>query len=157
VKYLVIGSPGSGKTKFANKKAKQEDLKVIDNLAKKYQEKNDLSLGRLSDYRVDVMFACHVLEVENKNKNSDFIITCGPLYTLCHLACKVKFMNDNDKIDKIFWVGNFLNRLVLDSLWYDEIYYLPYKGNDEYNIIFDESIRSTFKDIKIEKRITTVE
>jgi hypothetical protein len=157
MKYLVIGSPGSGKTKFANKKAKQENLKVIDNLAKKYQQKNNLALGRLSDYRVDVMFACHTMEIENRYKDQDFIITCGPLYTLSHLICKVKFLDDENKIDTLFWAGNFLNRVIMDSLWYDEIYYLPYKGKDEYNIVFDQSIQDAFSDLKIEKRITRFE
>lgn len=159
MKTLIIGAPGSGKSKFGRKKAKEQGVKFLDKLPEKYIKKTGLALGRISDYRVDVMFACHCLELENSLRDADgFVITAGPLYTYFHFVNKVRAL-EGEKQDATLYMfpGLFMGELVRKSLWYDEIYYLPYKGKDEYSIFFDESIQKAIKDLGIKDKVTTIE
>lgn len=157
MKILVIGTPKSGKTRFINKKIKEyPNLLNLDNLPKKYIKKTGLALGRLSDYRVDIMFTCHVLELENKHKDDDYIISSGPLYTYSHFVAKANYSSEEKAIQAL-WPAMFLSNVITDSFWYDEIYYLPYRGEDEYNQILDKAIQQSIKNLGLQKRVTTVE
>jgi hypothetical protein len=157
MKILVLGAPRSGKTKFGKKKAEEHSIKLLDNLPKKYITKTGLALGRISDYRVDVMFAGHILEQENKYKDQGYVITSSLMYTLAHFAMKVNYINDEKDIDRYLWPGVLLAKIVEDSLWYDEIYYLPYKGEDEYSKALDKSLRQVMSDRNILDRVIRVE
>lgn len=159
MRILVIGAPKSGKTKFAKAKAEERGIKLLDNLPKKYITKTGLALGRISDYRVDVMFAAHTMELENKHKEDGYVITSGPLYTLSHFAMKANYVDteDQDTLNRILWTSVFLSQVVQDSLWYDEMYYLPYEGNDEYSRALDKSIRQIMVDRDILSKVTRVE
>jgi hypothetical protein len=157
MKILLLGTPKSGKTRLGNKLAKEHNIKFLDKLPEKYIQKTGLALGRISDYRVDIMFSCHTMELENKHKEEGYIIACGPLYTYCHFVCKTKLLENEEKIESFFWPAALLSRIIEDSLWYDEIHYLKYKGDDEYFQFFDESIYQAIGDLKIRDRIKTVE
>lgn len=157
MKILLLGTPKSGKTRFGNKLAKERNINFIDKLPEKYIKKTDLALGRVSDYRVDMMFTCHVMEIENKHKDEDYIIAAGPLYTYCHFVCKTKLVENEERMESFFWPAALLTRFIQDSFWYDEVYYLPYKGEDEYLQFFDGAISQAIKDLKISDRIKTVE
>jgi hypothetical protein len=158
MKILLIGAPGSGKSKFGRKKAKEHSVKFLDKLPEKYIKKTGLALGQISDYRVDVMFACNCIELENSMGDNGFVITAGPIYTYFHFVNKVRLL-ESEKQDATIYMfpGLFMGDVVRDSLWYDEIYYLPYKGKDEYSIFFDDSIRRAIKDLRIKDRVIEVD
>jgi hypothetical protein len=157
MKVCVIGAPKSGKTKFAKKLASEKQIHLIDNLPQKYIKKTGLALGHISDYRVDIMFMSNILENEYKYKDQGYVITSSPLYTLAHFVFKANFINDEEKMVRILWPSALVNQVINDSLWYDEIYYLPYKGKDEINAQIDKSIRQVFFDQKINDRIIRIE
>lgn len=158
MKICIIGAPKSGKTKFAKQKASESKIKLIDGLPNKFIKKTGLALGHLSDYRVDIMFMSNVLENEYKHKEDGYVITSSPLYTLAHFVFKANFVGkDEEKMIRLLWPSALLNQVINDSLWYDEIYYLPYKGKDEINIHLDKAIRQVFFDQKINDRIIRVE
>jgi len=159
MKIFVIGTPKSGKTRFVNKIIKEKselDFVNLDNLPKKYIKKTGLALGRISDYRVDIMFSSHVLEQEYRNKDKNYIVSSGPLYSYSHFVAKAKFMSE-EKAMEALWPAALLGRIVRDSFWYDKAYYLPYKGKDEYTILLDKAIRQSILDLKISKEIEKVE
>lgn len=159
MRICVIGAPKSGKTKFAKAKAQELQIKLLDNLPKKYITKTGLALGRVSDYRVDVMFSSHILELENKYKEDGYVITASPIYTLAHFALKANYIDNDDQegVNRVLWSSIFLAQVVQDSLWYDETYYLPYKGKDEYNQALDKSIRQVMADRNILDKVIRVE
>lgn len=159
MRICVIGAPKSGKTKFAKKIANEKNVKVIDGLPQKYVKKTGLALGHLSDYRVDVMFVGNILENEYKHKDEGYVITSSPLYTLAHFVFKANFIEDSEeeKLMRLLWPSALLNQIINDSLWYDEIYYLPYKGKDEMSQQIDKAVRQVFFDQKINDRIIRVE
>lgn len=158
MKVCVIGASKSGKTKFAKKIATDKSLQLVDNLPQKYIKKTGLALGHLSDYRVDMMFVGNILENEYKYKEEGYVITSSPLYTLAHFVFKANFVgNDEDKMMRLLWPSALLNQIINDSLWYDEIYYLPYQGKDEINQQIDKAIRQVFFDQKINDRIIKVD
>lgn len=158
MKVCIIGAPKSGKTKFAKQKADEINVKLIDNLPQKYIKKTGLALGHNSDYRVDMMFMSNILENEYKHKDDGYVITSSALYTLAHFVFKANFVgNDEEKMMRLLWPSALLNQVINDSLWYDEIYYLPYKGKEEINQEMDKAIRQVFFDQKINDRIIRVE
>jgi hypothetical protein len=158
MKVCVIGAPKSGKTKFAKTLAKDKNLNLLDNLPQKYIKKTGLALGHISDYRVDMMFMGNILENEYKYKDEGYVITSSSLYTLAHFVFKANFVGDDDeRMVRLLWPSALLNQVINDSLWYDEIYYLPYKGKDEINAAIDKAIRQVFFDQKINDRIIRVE
>lgn len=158
MKVCVIGAPKSGKTKFAKKIATEKELHLIDNLPQKYIKKTGLALGHISDYRVDTMFVGNILENEYKYKEQGYVITSSPLYTLAHFVFKASFVGDDEeRLMRLLWPSALLNQIINDSLWYDEIYYLPYKGKDELSEQLDKAIRQVFFDQKINDRIIRVE
>lgn len=158
MKTLVIGAPKTGKTRFANKLAKENKAKVFDKLPQKFIKKTDLALGEICDYRADFMFVSYILELEYKNTDQDYIITAGPLYSYAHFLYKANFSDPNEKILEYIWIMMTMSKIALDSLWYDEIYYLPYKNEDDtFSFHMDQAIKKTIKEFFLEKRITTVE
>lgn len=158
MKILVIGAPKSGKTKFINSQIKENPtLKNLDNLPKKYVKRTGLALGRISDYRTDIMFVSHTLEQQYKNKDNDYIISSGPLYAYAHFIVKAKLAASDEKAAALIWPAALLNRMVLDSFWYDNAYYLPYNGNNSDSILIDEAIRQSIKDLGLKDRIKTID
>ena len=159
MRALVIGAPKSGKTRFANKFGKERNVKVFDGLDKKFIKKTELALGELSDYRTDFMFVSDILALEYKNRKEDYIITAGPLYSYLHFLFKAGF-NENDKaLLENMGPLMMMASIALDSLWYDEIYYLPYKKDEEdtFSFYIDKGIKDTIKEFKLEEKITTIE
>ncbi len=158
MKVLVLGAPNSGKTRFANKIAKEKNLKVFDGPDKKFVKKTDLALGEINDYRTDFMFISEILMLENKHKDENYVITAGPFYSYCHFACKAALIQDDQKKFDILWLMMTMSRIALDSLWYDEIYYLPYKKDDEtFSSYIDSSIRNSIRELYLEKKVITIE
>lgn len=159
MRILILGSPKSGKTKFAKSLSEKNKIKLLDNLPKKYITKTGLALGKVSDYRVDIMFACHVLELENKHKEEGYVLTSGPIYTLAHFVMKANYIETDDEqsMNRLLWPSVLLSQIAQDSLWYDEIYYLPYEGEDEYNQALDKSLRQVMVDRNILDKVIRVE
>ena len=158
MKILVIGAPKSGKTRFANKIGKEKNLKIFDGLDKKFVKKTDLALGELNDYRTDFMFISDILMLENKHQDDDYVITAGPFYSYCHFACKAGLLDNDEKKMDLLWVMLAMSRIALDSLWYDEIYYLPYKKEEEtFSSYMDLSIRNTIRELYLKEKVKTIE
>lgn len=158
MKILLLGAPGSGKSKFAKKIAKEKKLKILDRLPEKYIKRTDLPLGELSDYRTDFMFISDLLLKEHKLQEEDYVITAGPLYSYCHFAYRSNFIkNEQTKFD-LLWIMLAMSRIGLDSLWYDEIYYLPYKKEEEnFSYYMDINIKNMMKELYIKDKVITVE
>jgi GTPase SAR1 family protein len=159
MKILIIGAPGSGKSKLARSLARKHKLKNFDNLPEKFIKKTDLALGEVSDYRSDIIFTSSILEMEYKHRDNDYVITAGPFHTYCHFLTKVSFLDKDDpKILEFLWIILTVGRMTLDSLWYDEIYYIPYKKEeDSFSFYFDESIKKTIKEFNIGEKVITLE
>lgn len=158
MKILVLGAPGSGKTKFAKKIAKEHNLKVFDKLPENYIKRTGLALGEISDYRSDFMFISDILLKEFKNQDENYVITAGPLYSYAHFAYKSNFIKSDQKKFDILWMMMAMSKIAIDSLWYDEIYYLPYKKEEEsFSFYMDISIKNTIRELYIKDKVTTVE
>jgi cytidylate kinase len=158
MKILVLGAPGVGKTKFAKSLGRKRKLKVFDGLPEKFIKKTDLALGEISDYRVDFIFVGDILSTEYKNQDIDYVITAGPLYAYCHFLYKTSLTEDDAKVYEYLWIMMTMSRIALDSLWYDEIYYIPYKGEeDTFEYLLDKMIKNAIKEFSLEEKVTTVE
>lgn len=158
MKILLLGAPGSGKSKFAKKIAKEKDLKVFDKLPENYIKRTGLALGEISDYRSDFMFVSDILLKEFKNQEENYVITAGPLYAYAHFAYKSNFINNDQKKFDILWMMMAMSKIAIDSLWYDEIYYLPYKKEEEsFSFYMDINIKNMIRELYIKDKVTTVE
>lgn len=158
MKVLVIGASGTGKTKFAKSLGRKHKLKVFDDLPAKFIKKTELALGPISDYRTDFIFVSDILMTEYKNKDIDYVITSGPLYAYAHLLAQAKLINKDEKLMEYIWLLVTMSRIALDSLWYDEVYYLRYKGDENtFEYAVDESIQNAIKEFNLSKKVTLVE
>ena len=159
MKILVLGAPGAGKTKFAKSMGRKRKIKVLDSLPQKFIDKTGLALGGFSDYRADFIFTSEVLTLEYKNEDNDYIITAGPLYAYAHFLTKATVNNKDDKVLEFLWIMMTMSRSALDSLWYDEIYYLPLKDAepDSFEFIIDASIANAIKEFRLKEKVTVVE
>ena len=158
MKILLLGAPGSGKTKFAKKLAQEKKLKIFDKLPQSYIKRTGLALGEISDYRSDFMFVSEILLKEYKNQDTDYVITAGPLYSYAHFAYKANFIDTEQKKFDILWMMMAMSKIALDSLWYDEIYYLPYKKEEEsFSFYMDINIQNMMRELYIKEKVTTVE
>jgi len=154
----MLGAPGSGKSKMAKKISQERNLKILDRLPQKFVKKTDLALGQFSDYRTDFIFAGDVLLKEYKYEKEDYIITAGPLYTYCHFAYKATLIEDTEKKFDILWHMMAMGRIALDSLWYDKIYYLPYKKEeDTFSFYMDRCIKNAIKEFYLKEKIITID
>lgn len=158
MKILVIGAPKTGKTRFANKLARENNIKLFDRLPQKFIKKTDLALGEICDYRADFIFVSDILQLEYKNKEQDYIITAGPLYSYCHFLYKANFTDPSEKTFEYLWIMMTMSKIALDSLWYDDIYYIPYKKEDDtFSFYIDQAIKKTIKEFALERKIKTIE
>lgn len=127
MKIAILGAPGSGKTKFANRLAKSlrtdEGLKirVIDNYAQRIQKSSGLALGPWASYSENFMVAGERMQLESAQK-ADYQITCGTIIdTIVYAMVKsdVIFHNDSDQERRYVYAHaqGAVNGL---SVWYTE-------------------------------------
>jgi cytidylate kinase len=133
MKIAIVGAPGSGKTAFAKKIAKEYDIPVYDNEAQKFTKRTNFIVGLGTDFRIETMLFAQRLETASKYWEKDGVFTQTLIDSLAYQNIRrelaLRAISDSDEeiqyqIDRETALTTIFGEAFLKSFRYDKIYHL---------------------------------
>jgi AAA+ superfamily predicted ATPase len=133
MKIALIGAPGSGKTAFAKKLAKEYGIPVYDNEAQKFTKKTDIIVGLASDFRVELALLGERIQNAYKYWEEEGVFTQTILDSFAYQNIRREFGMRSYTENDIEFVSNLereegltkiFAEVFLRTFKYDKIYHL---------------------------------
>lgn len=149
MKYVIVGAPGTGKRKVAEKL----EAHLKDSLAIHFIDQ-DPDLGFLADYREELLLAAQ----RATYSSSDLIFYHSLIDSMSYTSLRLTGLMNHDptnqsEIGRWSIVFDACLSMIVDGYKADKTLYIPYQGDDQDSKDLDEALRATLESLKIDHTI----